>query len=211
MRTLIAIPCTENIPTITVKSLLSLQCEDVEYSFTMNSLVYDARNLLAQKACENGFDRILWIDSDMVFDPDLFYRLSAHLDEGYDFVTGLYFSRKMPIIPIIYKDVKVLRNEEKLLPVSVEYADYPKDSFFEIKGCGFGGCMMTTKMVLDVAQRYGLPFSPILGFGEDLSFCKRATESGYKIFCDSSIKLGHRSYCVVQEEDYLKGVGNGKT
>ena len=207
MKTFIAIPCMESIPTVTVKSLLSLSMnEQTEVSFTMNSLIYDARNLLAKKACESGFDRILWIDSDMVFSGDLLQRLSARIDEGYDFVTGLYFTRRMPLEPVVYKDVGVYIEDGKQIPVSRPYVDYPRDSIFEVKGCGFGGCMMTTKMVLDIAQKFGLPFSPVLGFSEDLSFCQRATQAGYKIFCDSSIKLGHRSYCVVQEEDYLRGI-----
>ena len=207
MKTFIAIPCMESIPTVTVKSLLSLSMnEQTEVSFTMNSLIYDARNLLAKKACESFFDRILWIDSDMVFSGDLLQRLSARIDEGYDFVTGLYFTRRMPLEPVVYKDVGVYIEDGKQIPVSRPYVDYPKDSIFEVKGCGFGGCMMTTKMVLDIAQKFGLPFSPVLGFSEDLSFCQRATQAGYKIFCDSSIKLGHRSYCVVQEEDYLRGI-----
>lgn len=207
MKTLIAIPCMETIPTITAKSLIAMNMDEtVEVSFAMNSLVYDARNLLAQKACENGFDRILWVDSDMSFDRDLLARLSARIDEGYDFVTGLYFTRRMPIEPTIYKDVACYVKDGKQMPTAVCYSDYPRDSFFEIKGCGFGGCMTTTKMMLDVAQKYGLPFSPILGFGEDLSFCQRATQAGYKIWCDSTIKLGHISHCVVQEENYLAGV-----
>ena len=206
MKTLIAIPCMETIPTVAVKSLLSLRIDEAtEVSFSMNSLVYDARNALAQKACENGFERILWLDSDMTFDSDLMNRLSARIDEGNDFVTGLYFTRRMPIEPVIYKDVGVHIEDGKQIPVSRSYRDYPLDSIFEVKGCGFGGCMMTTKMVLDIAQKYGLPFSPILGFGEDLSFCQRATQAGYKIYCDSSIKLGHMSHCIVSEENYFAG------
>lgn len=204
MKTLIGIPCMESIPTVTVKSLMAMRYDCVDISFTMNSLVYDARNCLAKKACEEGYDRIMWIDSDMVFEPDLFERLSARLDEGRDFVTGLYFSRRMPIIPMIYSEVACYLKDGKQIPTSVEYRDYPKDSMFKVQGCGFGGCMMTTKMVLDLAEKYGLPFSPILGFGEDLSFCQRATQAGYDLYCDSSIKLGHMSHCIVQETDYLK-------
>ena len=210
MKTLIGIPCMESIPTVTVKSLVGLSFDEgdiVEMSFTMNSLVYDARNTLAQKACENGYDRIMFIDSDMIFNGDLYKRLSARLDEGYDFVTGIYFTRRMPILPVIYSDVFMEDN----VPTAVEYKDYPKDSLFKVSACGFGGCMMTTKMLLDIATKYGLPFSPILGFSEDLSFCIRAREAGYELFCDSTIKMGHKSHCIVNEEDYLKGAENGKT
>lgn len=206
MKTLIGIPCMESIPTVTVKSLLALRHDGVDFTFSMNSLVYDARNCIAQKACNNGFDRIFWLDSDMVFEPDLYEKLSARLDEGYEFVTGLYFSRRMPIIPMIYKEVVCYERDGKLYPTTVEYTDYPKNDLFKVQGCGFGGCMMSTKMLLDVGQKFGLPFSPVMGFGEDLSFCQKVTQAGHEIYCDSSIKLGHMSHCIVQESDYLKGV-----
>ena len=204
VKTLIGIPCMDSIPTVTVKSLVGLSFDNgdvVEMSFTMNSLVYDARNSLAQKACENGYDRIMFIDSDMIFEEDLYKRLSARLDEGYDFMTGIYFTRRTPILPVIYSDVYMENNT----PTAVEFKDYPKDSIFKVSACGFGGCMMTTKMLLDIAKKYGLPFSPILGFSEDLSFCIRAREAGYNLFCDSSIKMGHKSHCIVTEAEYLKG------
>lgn len=205
MKMMIGIPCMESIPTVTVKSLLSLNHNGVEFCFTMNSLIYDARNTLAEKACNQGFDRILFLDSDMVFEPDLYERLSARLDEGYDFVTGLYFSRRMPIIPMIYNEVMFREKDGRKIPVCTEFSDYPKDSFFQIKGCGFGGCMMSTKMLLEIGKKFGLPFSPVLGFGEDLSFCLKAEQAGFELYCDSTIKMGHMSHCIVQEMDYLKG------
>ena len=206
MKTMIGIPCMESIPTVTVKSLLSLNHDGVEFCFTMNSLIYDARNSLAEKACNQGFDRILFLDSDMVFEPDLYERLSARLDEGYDFVTGLYFSRRMPIIPMIYNEVIFRERDGRKIPVCTEFSDYPRESFFQIQGCGFGGCMLTTKMLLEIGKKFGLPFSPVLGFGEDLSFCLKAEQAGFDLYCDSTIKLGHMSHCIVQESDYLKGV-----
>lgn len=206
MSTFIAIPCMENIPTVTVKSLLELDMDKgTRISFAMNSLVYDARNSLAAQALNGDYDRIMWIDSDMTFDSDLFRRLSARLDEGYEFVTGLYFTRRLPILPVIYKDVKCIMENGKEKPTADEYDGYPRDSLFEVRGCGFGGCMMTTALVKDVADKFGYPFSPILGFGEDLSFCQRVTQSGHKIYCDSSIRLGHKSSCIVQESDYFGG------
>jgi GT2 family glycosyltransferase len=196
----------ESIPTVTVKSMMALDHDGIDFTFTMNSLVYDARNTLAKKAHDGGYDRIMWIDSDMVFEPDLYRRLSARMDEGYDFVTGLYFTRRMPISPVIYKSITMDEKDGKYIPNAVEYDDYPKDSIFEVKGAGFGGCMMTMKMVMDIVETYGLPFSPVLGLGEDLSFCMKATQLGYKLFCDSSIKLGHKSHCVVYEADYERSL-----
>ena len=64
--------------------------------------------------------------------------------------------------------------------------------------------MMTTQLLRDVRDAFGLPFFPAQGFGEDLAFCRRAAELGRTIWCDSSIKLGHAGSTVFDEELYTK-------
>ena len=206
MKTLICIPAMDMVHTAFMKSLLGLRIVgQATYSIRCSSLIYDSRNSLVKEALENGFDRILWLDSDMVFDPDLMERLSARLDEGMDFVSGIYFKRKAPIRPVIYKDIGYYKDGENYTPAAITYDDYPKDSVFPIKGCGFGCVMHTTALAKKVLDKYGLPFSPVMGFGEDLSFCGRLTELGIPMWCDSSIKAGHVSQGIVTEENYTGG------
>ena len=205
MKYLMAIPCMDQINTMTFKSIINLRpAGDTEISVTCSSLVYDARNLLAGKAVNEGFDRVLWLDSDMTFSPDLALRLAAWLDQGYECVSGIYFRRKLPVKPVVYKDIYLLTNEHGNTPKADPYMDYPKDQLFEVAGFGFGGVMMTTDAIRRIRDVFGLPFSPILGFGEDLSFCQRAKEIGVRMYCDSSIKLGHMGMFEVNEEWYLK-------
>lgn len=211
MRTLIAIPAMDMIHTIFFKSVVSLdKVGETAFSLTSSSLVYDARNTLAKKAIEDKCDRILWLDSDMDFQPDLMKRLSADLDEGYEFVTGLYFKRKAPIQPVIYQEVGYYTHPDKneVTPVALCYEDYPKDEIFEVKGCGFGAVMMTVDLMERVVAEFGAPFSPILGFGEDLSFCKRVTHIGGKMYCDSRVKLGHVGQGTITEETYFQTRGD---
>ena len=207
MKTLVAVPCMRTVETEFFKSCVVMDYgREVTYAVTESSLIYDARNYLAVQAVKKQFDRVLWLDSDMVFEPDLFKRLSARLDEGYEFVSGMYFQRVKPIKPNIYKEARYERDEEgRNKPVLVKYDDYPRDSIFEIAAAGFGGCMMTVGLLVDVARHFGLPFSPLPSFGEDISFCMRAGELGHKLYCDSSIKLGHVGHKVYTEEDYYKG------
>ena len=205
MKTLVAIPCMDMVPTRFLFSCLNLRTdENVEFSLTESSLVYDSRNQLSKKAIEEGFERILWLDSDMVFKPDLFERLSERLDAGYQMVSGLYFKRKQPICPVLYKECGAYEKDGKHTVYVTTYDDYPKDSLFEIAACGFGGVMMTTDIVKQVAEKFGLPFSPILGFGEDLSFCCKVARLGIKMYCDSAVKLGHVGYKTFDESDYLR-------
>ena len=97
MKTLVAVPCLDMVQTSFMNSLLRLMSVDeTQISFRVSSLVYDSRNLLAGEAVSQGYDRILFLDSDMVFQPDLLIRLSKDLDEGRDYVCGLFFSSIPP-------------------------------------------------------------------------------------------------------------------
>ena len=203
MRTLIAVPAMDMLSTDFCRSCVGLQLSgEVQWTFSQGSLVYDGRNILADTAVREGFDRVLWLDSDMVFDPYLFLRLSEHLDLGKEMVSGLYVSRKAPIHPVIYKSIRRDPLEKGFLPVAEAYSDYPRDSLFPVAGCGFGAVMMTTELLRRLQAAYGLPFTPLPGFGEDLSFCLRVQELGAEMWCDSSIKLGHAGMAIYTEAEY---------
>ena len=207
MRTLIAIPCMDMVHTAFMSSLLMMnRVGDVNFSVSSSSLVYDARNNLSKQAVDGGFDRILWLDSDMKFDPDLFERLSADMDEGLDIVGGIYFSRKAPLVPVVYQKVGYYHNEEddSVTPAALNYYEYPKDELFPCEGIGFGAVLVKTDLIKKVQDKHGLPFSPILGFGEDLSFCVRARDVGATIYCDSRVKVGHVGQYVFSEGDYAR-------
>ena len=204
MRTIICIPAMDMIHTDFARALLGLRHRDeVQITFSQNSLVYDGRNKLAEAAVSGGFDRALWLDSDVIFTPELEEQLHRDLDEGREIVSALYFSRRQPVKPVVYKEIA----SDPLpgggfSPRADSFFDYPADSVFSIAACGFGAVMMTTELLRRIRERFGLPFSPILGFGEDLSFCMRATEIGETIWCDSRIKLGHVGLAVYDEETY---------
>jgi len=199
MKTLIAIPCMETMETEFIKCLFRLRpVGEVKIEFLAGSLIYAAREKLCDKAIEEGFDYILWLDSDMIFEPDLMEILFA---ADKDFVTGLYFTRKMPWLPVIFKDLDVGGIGEG--PRALQYTEYPKNELFEIEGCGFGAVLMKVDVALKVINKFRTAFTPMLGAGEDIAFCLRAKELGIPMYCDSSIKLGHITRVVSNEESYL--------
>ena len=205
MKTLIGIPALDYVSTSFMTCLTGLEpVDDTTLHVVQSSLIYDARNDIAKHAVEQGYDRILWLDSDVTFPPDLLERLSARMDEGYEFVSGLYFSRKEPIRPVIYQRVELVDKDGKKMPVVDNFAEYPKDDIFRIAACGFGCVMMTVDLVRRIFEAHGAPFSPLPGFGEDLSFCIRAHNVGAEMYCDSSIKLGHVGQSIITESVYEK-------
>jgi len=203
MKTLIAIPCGDTIPTDTLQSILALKIESpVQYTLCRGSLVYDARNSLAETAVRDGFDRVLYLDSDMTFQPDMLQRFHAQLDEGKDIICGLYTTRKPPIHTTLYSAMYLEQKEgEKFSTPRLERMEgYPLDRPFRVKGCGFAGVMMKTDVIRSIVAELGSPFSPVPGFGEDLSFCLRAAEMGYEIWCDPRIVMGHVGVAVYYPE-----------
>ena len=192
MKTLIAIPCGDSCPTDFLRSLLSLEIVgEAQFTFAQGSLVYDARNKLCSIALDGGFDRVLWLDSDMVFPRDLMRRFSAHLDAGKEMVCGAYASRKPPIQPVVYEDFGFRDAQPWQEPYTTPVAQPLPAEMFRVAGCGFGAVMVTVDLIRRVRDQFGLPFSPAAGFGEDLSFCLRAREVGAEIWCDPGVKLGH--------------------
>lgn len=204
MKTLICIPCMDMVHTAFMQSLLQMRMVgEVRFGISSSSLIYDARNKIAEQAIEGDYDRCLWLDSDMIFPADMMEKMSAHLDNGLEIVTGLYFTRKNPIIPTIYKDCGYYENSDhKFVPSARSFLNYPKDSLVEIEGMGFGCVMHTVDMLREIKAKYGMPFTPVMGFGEDLSFCGRVIDSGRKIYADTSIKCGHIAQSIVTEETY---------
>lgn len=193
---LIAVPCMDLVQASFAQSLASLnkvgQCA---VAFNACSLIYDSRNKLAAKAMKDEFDYVLWLDSDMVFRPDILEKLIA---DDKDMVSGLYFRRTSPYTPVIFKDSEL--KDGRL--VWSDYTDYPKGELFKVAGAGFGCVLMKTDMIFDMIGKYGDWFTPLYSSGEDLSFCYRARELGYEIWCDSRIKCGHMSHQMITEDFY---------
>ena len=205
MKTLIARPTHDNVPVMFIKSFLDLiKPEGTTYSIIPGTLIHEARNLIAQKAVENGFDAVLWLDSDMIVPPDALVRLAADMEAtGADFVTGLYFRRKPPTNPVISNDFYWQVNDDgQVETAATSYIDYPKNAVFRVNGTGFGCCITSGRLLREMVEKYGSPFTPLMGVGEDYAFCYRATMAGYDILCDSRIKCGHIGTYVYDERAF---------
>lgn len=195
MKTLIAIPSMDTVPVRFCQSLAMLQKEgECAVGFQIGSLVYMARENLAKSAIEMGADYIFWLDSDMVFNPDVLKRMLANREKG-DIISGLYFRRVSPYSPVLYDKLDLTENGATWS----EFDELP-DEIFECGGVGFGCVLMPTQICIDVMNEYHTMFTPVAGMGEDLSFCWRARQLGYKIVCDPSISLGHVGSYVITEQ-----------
>lgn len=204
MKTLICVPSMDLVPAQFAHSLACLEkVGECAVSFEISSLIYTSRNKLAARAIKAGADYVLWLDSDMVFEPSILAKLLAH---ERDIVSGLYFRRVAPFSPVFFDKLEI--NENGCVNHNAETVP---DGLAEVAGVGFGCVLMRTSVLMDVMTICGDMFAPINGVGEDLSFCWRARSLGYRIFLDPSIKCGHVGHHVITEEFFnsFKGVNHG--
>lgn len=203
---MIAVPCMDQVAAQFAQCLATLgKAERTIIAFQMSSLIYNSRNNLAHLAIEQGCDNVVWFDSDMVFAPDTLQKILAYADRG-EIVSGLYFRRVQPFTPVIMDKLEFDENWSCHFEDTKTIPDEP----FEVAGCGFGCVLTPTEILMDVQAKYGTLFTPINGTGEDLSFCWRARQLGYKIICDPSIQLGHVGHHIITRqfyESYAKAEG----
>ena len=182
-KVLVCVPNLGQINQITVKSLLTLyETEHTDFYFKAQSLIYTAREEMANAAIDEGYDYLLFIDSDIEFPPDALYRL---LDKNCGMVTGIYYQRGAEHLPVICR---------KMEPFNCEIeTDVDREDLIPIVGCGMGFCLIKTEWLKEVRDKYGkgTMFCPEPGLGEDFAFCKKVNELNHVIFADPTIPLNH--------------------
>ena len=199
MKIMLAVPCMDQVPVPFCQSLAMLQkVGECTLAMKAGSLIYTSRNDLAMNAVQSDMDYVFWMDSDMSFPPDTLVRMMDTLQKhDLDILTGLYFRRVPPYSPVLFDQLEMRRN----ICCWSEFKSIP-DELFEVGGCGFGCVLMKTEVFLSVQSKHGNMFAPIGNNGEDIAFCIRARDFGYKIWCDPSIICGHVGYSVVDDKFY---------
>lgn len=200
MKTLIAVPCMDQVAAPFAQSLATMQkAGDTFVSFIIGSLIYDSRNNLVKQALKLECDAILWLDSDMIFPQDTLPKMLQHLADGKDIVTGIYHRRRVPYTPVLFSKLTIDGQKSSW----EGFDDYPREKPFEIEACGFGCCITRTDIFWELGvEEGGQWFTPLMGFGEDLSFCHRVRQHGRKIWADPSIQCGHVGQIIVDDNLY---------
>lgn len=154
------------------------------------SLVTRARNEMAGWFMKSSYERQMWIDADIQFEPDDVAKL-WNMDA--DIAVAAY-SMKLPDKPLsAWKNGKLVKLDEcPNEPFEVDYA-----------GTGF---MMIKRTVYEwlesEVESYEGPDGRVSAFymtpihddgfeSEDYFFCRKAREVGFKVMMDPSIRLGH--------------------
>ena len=201
MKLMVAVPTTDYVHAEFMKCLVGLISKlikdgvDVDPRIVGGTLVYIARNKLAQQAINDGFTHVLWLDSDMTFGPNIVDDL---LFCGKDMVCGAFIMRRPQYGPCVYSDIHTIPMEKVR-----EFGTEP----FRVDGCGFATVLTSVDLLKAVYEKYGTWFRPTEKFSEDLAFCERVNGIGSEIWCDPTVRPGHIAHIPVYAgEDMFGGL-----
>lgn len=181
-------------------SLLSMMLRKRAFQFFVGTAgrmhAHIAREVLADEALKLGADYLYMIDDDMLCPVDMFERLLAH---DVDIVAPLAFMRKPPHHPVIYTVREGWDAAARMAYFqNFSVMTYPKDRLVECDAVGFGAALIKTDVLRALEKPWFATWSRV---GEDIGFCHKAKKSGFRVFCDTSIKLGHLGDPIVVDED----------
>lgn len=158
-----------------------------------------ARDQLARMAIEHNCDYLFMVDDDMIAPPDLFFDLVKH---DVDIVAPLAFTRNPPHHAVVYQTECGYSGVVHSEYFKTEFVkNYPKNQLFECDAVGFGAVLIKTEVLLGMQIPWFMSTSPT---GEDILFCINAKKKGFKVWMDSSVKLGHLSHSIIVTEEYAE-------
>lgn len=175
------------------------------------SVVSRARNLLVQDFIESPCDYLLFIDSDINFEPEDILRLMAWADDPKKGIVAavprVRDSNKVYIADLEYDE----NRELTMNGMGLVRAERVATAFMMVRREVFVSLIDANPDWTYYDKRAGKDLSAVFDFkvtregyiGEDFLFCDRAREIGFEVWIDPTISLGHMG---VQE--YTGNFGN---
>lgn len=143
------------------------------------SLLPRARQLAMEHAIEQGFTHVLFLDDDMMFDPDLFAQL---------------YDKDLHIVGANYSNKSPARNPQAHGIDGQPLSSAGRGGIEEVGYLGFGAILINLSAMIGVPKPWfevrWLPERQ--GFiGEDYFFCMQARNAGQRIYVNHAAKVLH--------------------
>lgn len=205
----IATPHTRAFEGAFVDALVQIDGRTSIWKRIENQPIAYARNLLMDDFKKNCKDRefFLSVDSDATFTQAAIDRLVAR---NAPVICGVFFKRDFPPVPTIGVEVSKNPNgsrnynfgytmEKVLNHLPSKDPEYYKTNevvlseregdVVPVDGMGMHFTMIRRDVVEKMKPPYFVDFS--VNAGEDFSFCRKAKDLGFKLYCDMSVYIGH--------------------
>lgn len=158
----------------------------------------DQRNSIIKEALEyKEFTHILFLDTDHRHHPQTIKKLLFH---DKDIVSGLSFRRSVPYDPIMFKQVG--NGFENIVK-------WDQDDLIEVDAVGAACLLIDVEVLKEMKNHFNNTkwFEMNMKFkegvvSEDIAFCCKAREMGYKIYVDTSCVNKHLGVLEIDEQIY---------
>jgi hypothetical protein len=178
---------------------LSMGHEDFDIVATNLAYVDFARNDIVRRASKRGAKEILFIDQDVIYPDDLYWKLARH---DKPVVSALYFKRLPPYDPLVFDWV----DRERIDVTSRK--DYD-EGLVECGAVGLGATLIQMEAIdkvlewqLNNGEKHPNPFRVFPPVGEDIFFCAHCREAGIPVYCDTTVKCLHIGLNPVSETHF---------
>ncbi|MFO0634061.1 MAG: hypothetical protein U0168_14540 [Nannocystaceae bacterium] len=204
----VLVPVSHHIEPATQKALSCLEAAGYTVWRVYGlSDIARGRSKLASAALDAGFEQLMWIDADVVFDPDAVDRLRAH---GLPMVCGIYPAKA------------ARRLTCATLGEEPEFVFGEGGGLVELRYAATGFLLTHRSVYERVREHHRLPtctdgderlwpffLSLVVPtddgshayLSEDFSFSHRVREAGFQVMADTTIRLGHVGSYVYSWED----------
>lgn len=191
-KTLIGMPVTNYLHPQVVASLVGLCARSRNWNgvhIKDHAIIHDSRNIIVKYMLSKDCDGLLFIDSDQTFPGDLLDRLiETHKD-----IVGVPIVRKQEPY---YPNIGRWDEKDKDWKVMV---DYPQERIFQVDYIGMG----FTYIRREVFEKLEMPYFDCEWvvndkvkrgeklIGEDVYFCRKAKQAGFKVWAYPMAEVGH--------------------
>lgn len=202
---LVAIPVQEYIEVETFKSLWDLEAPEgyeIDLMVEKSDNISQIRNLIAEWA--KKYDYLLSVDSDIVLPRDSLRKMLA---ADKDIISGLYIQR----IPNTHT-LEVYMDTPNGGCTNIPYDLIKSRGVVEIAACGMGCALIKSEVFKKLSYPHFVYQSALdhkNTISEDVYFCKKAREFGFKVWADPSIQCDHKGsnlFKVQEEKTHLQKV-----
>jgi hypothetical protein len=172
-----------------------------------SSAIDQARAMMAHDALKDGFTELLWVDSDIAFEPADVDLLLGHEEP---FVCGIYAKKGLRALTcfLLPTTKELLLGEDGGLTEIL----YAAGGFTLVRSSVYSA--IKEKLALPVCNaQFGAPFVPYYQpmvketeagpwyLAEDFAFSERARQAGFQVKADTRIRLKHIGRYAYQWED----------
>lgn len=191
---------------------LITQGYEVQVRYSHDPGIHNGRNVLLLNGQEHHvisspwgaeYDRILWLDSDIILDPE---DAETLLNADADIVSGMYpVGPAQPDAAVAGYEAADSSHFNKRLRIGAlqGLADSEYPVLHEVDFVGFG-CLMVRKGVFETMTfpwfdtlYETLPDGSVLNLGEDFGWCRKAKKLGHKIYVHRHVRARHEKLVIV--------------